>query len=214
MIAVPILVSVFIHVVLTCVLAPGYYFVSEEELAKLEEARAVEKAGGTPGESGEGPAGGMLEAGVVAGGYSADWRTTFDAVFLGIMVVMFAGLVTWTCLDEPSLFHQPTFWLMCLAKLGIMCVVSMLGGILCRCFCDVDANGYILTNKDSRFKVNYTRKIQHVSAYVIPLLMPSGATGNASLHLIWGDFFTLLGFLLLIKPVRELLPPFMTGRNR
>ena len=37
--------------------------------------------------------------------------------------------------------------------------------------------------------------------------------GNAVLHLIWGDFFTLIGFLVLIKPFRETFSPFMLMFN-
>jgi len=74
-------------------------------------------------------------------------------------------------------------------------------GLVCRYFCKVDENGYIITNKDSRFKVNYTRKLQHFAAYTIPLFVHSGEHGPISL--VWGYWFTLLGFLVLIKPIRE-----------
>jgi dolichol kinase len=90
-----------------------------------------------------------------------------------------------------------------------MCVVSLCGGALCRCYCKADENGYIVTSKSSWFKVNYTRKFQHFAAYAIPLLIKTDVPGWPQLHLVWGDFFTLLGFLVLIKPMRETFPPFM-----
>ena len=49
--------------------------------------------------------------------------------------------------------------------------ISVLMGVLCRRFCKVDGKGYIITNKESVFKVNYTRKVQHLAAYLIPLIL-------------------------------------------
>jgi len=65
--------------------------------------------------------------------------------------------------------------------------------------------GYIITNRQSAFKVNYTRKLQHFAAYLVPLLMHTSAAGSAKgpLTLAWGNWVTLLGFLILIKPLRE-----------
>jgi len=86
-----------------------------------------------------------------------------------------------------------------------------LGGLVCRFFCEVDPKGYIITNKHSVFKVNYTRKLQHFAAYAIPLIVHSGHSGPLSLA--WGDWFTLLGFLVLIKPIRENSTFFMLQMN-
>lgn len=145
--------------------------------------------------------------------YKADWKTTFDFVFLIVMCVILLVLVGVTVLYEPELFSSAHFWWMNCVKLVIMCVVSLLGGLLCRQLCNSDPEGYIETVKDSWFKVNYTRKFQHFAAYAIPLLVKTNVPGNAVLHLIWGDFFTLVGFLVLIKPLRENFTPFMLMFN-
>jgi len=154
--------------------------------------------------------------------YPDDWKTTFDAVFLGIMISLLFVLLGVTALYEPLLFKETAFWLNNLMKIAIMCSVSLVGGLICRALLEIDENGYIKGDtKESkarrgknRFRVNYTRKFQHFSAYAIPLLVKApGIPGNPVLHLIWGDFFTLIGFLLLIKPIREAIKPCMLMFN-
>src|SRR4051812_6554274 len=82
--------------------------------------------------------------------------------------------------------------------------VSVLGGLLCRYFLEVDERGYIISSRSSAFKVNYTRKLQHFAAYLVPLLLHGGeGVTKGPLTLAWGNWFTLLGFLILIKPIRE-----------
>jgi len=98
-----------------------------------------------------------------------------------------------------------------LPKVLVMVITSLGGGLVCRCFCELDENRYIITTKDSRFKVNYTRKLQHFAAYTIPLFVHSGEKGP--LALVWGYWFTLLGFLILIKPLREASDFFMIQFN-
>eukprot|EP00939_MAST-03C_sp_MAST-3C-sp1_P004049 g4049.t1 len=145
--------------------------------------------------------------------YAEDWHKTFDLVFLLVMTVCLGVLVGVTVIYEPHLFHEMNFWKMNFVKLILMMVVSLLGGALCRSFCPVDEEGYITTSKASWFKVNYTRKFQHFAAYAIPLLIKTDVPGNPVLHLMWGDFFTLIGFLVLIKPLRESFQPFMLMFN-
>jgi dolichol kinase len=138
------------------------------------------------------------------GDYSEPWTNTFDLVFVIIMLVFLVILCIWTTVLYPELWGNYKFWLGQLPKISVMMLVSYLGGLACRYFCEHDEKGYIITNKDSVFKVNYTRKLQHFAAYMVPLLIHTGATGvNGEISLAWGDFFTLLGFLILIKPIRE-----------
>lgn len=95
-----------------------------------------------------------------------------------------------------------------------MMLVSLLGGLVCRYFCVVDEKGYIVTTVNSVFKVNYTRKLQHFAAYMIPLLSSgSNSEHKGPLELAWGDLFTLLAFLVLIKPLRERFTFFMLQFN-
>jgi dolichol kinase len=140
--------------------------------------------------------------------------------FLIIWVLLFVSVTAWTMLTAPTLLKNPVFWMGNATKLGIMCAVSLIGGAMCRWFCKTDEDGYILTSKASWFKVNYTRKFQHFAAYAVPLLVhfkhEASIPGSAILHLAWGDVFTLLGFLVLIKPVREMKwigTPFMMMFN-
>lgn len=156
-----------------------------------------------------------LEAGEAAGGYGAPWTSTFDLVFLvGMLIALFALLVS-TYKFKPSLLVNNAFWLQQLPKLAIMILVSCIGGGLCRRWCEVDANGYIMTNKSSWFKVNYTRKLQHFAAYAVPMLVKPAADCDCSgmLASAWGDWVTMLGFLIMIKPLRENFAPFMLQFN-
>ena len=156
----------------------------------------------------------------------------WSAVFIIIFII--------TYIYAFFIFEERTFWIFLFAKLMAMIIVAILAGLVCRHFCETDEKGYILKSKNSWFKVNYTRKIQHFAAYLIPLIISTGvvekgkhAISNASVfvksqghfqwtdhvdlgHLlahVWGDFITLLAFLLLIKPVRECLPIFMLQFN-
>lgn len=157
------------------------------------------------------PKSSLVEEGEVAGDYEESWLSTFDFVFLMGMLVYLASLFLLTYIYQPWLLTSTRFWLLQLPKLGIMIVVSLLGGIVCRYFCDVDEKGYIITNKSSKFKVNYTRKLQHFAAYMVPLVIKSEFHGP--LCLAWGDFFSMLGFLVLIKPIRERSNFFMLQFN-
>ncbi|CAN0135473.1 unnamed protein product, partial [Discosporangium mesarthrocarpum] len=75
--------------------------------------------------------------------------------------------------------------------------------------------GYIVTSKRSWFKVNYTRKIQHFAAYLVPLIFPTSVECHCkgTLELSWGVWVTLIGFLVMIKPIREAIPLFMIQFN-
>ncbi|RHY04955.1 hypothetical protein DYB25_010445 [Aphanomyces astaci] len=153
----------------------------------------------------------LCEEGEVAGDYEDSWVNTFGMVFLIFMLLYLATMIVLTYIFAPEYFTDVTFWLMQLPKLGCMMLVSLIGGIICRCFCSVDDKGYIITNKNSAFKVNYTRKLQHFAAYMVPLVIKSDYHGPLALG--WGDFFTMLGFLVLIKPFRENLSFFMLQFN-
>ncbi|TYZ65610.1 hypothetical protein PybrP1_012546 [[Pythium] brassicae (nom. inval.)] len=163
----------------------------------------------------DGDANDLIYAGQVAGRYDTRWTRTFDFVFLLGMAAFALTLVVLTSVLKPALWRNGTFWLFLLPKLVAMMAVSTLGGLVCRFFCIVDDAGYVITERSSAFKVNYTRKLQLLAAYLIPLLVkPDAACAcNGALELAWGDFVTLLGFLALIKPVRERATFFMLQFN-
>jgi dolichol kinase len=137
--------------------------------------------------------------------YTEEWTKTFDLWFLIGMAAMLVILLVWTHIEAPILFANTAYWIEQLPKVAVMMTVSIIGGLLCRYFCRIDERGYIITNKDSVFKVNYTRKLQHFAAYLVPLLLHTRAAAaqRGALTLSWGNWFTLLGFLIMIKPLRE-----------
>lgn len=123
-----------------------------------------------------------------AGDYSEVWTSTFDLTFL-IMMISFAVIICiWTSFVAPHLWTSTGFWIEQVSKFAVMCSVSCIGGLICRYFCNVDEKGYIITNKQSAFKVNYTRKLQHFAAYLVPLVLRIGAVtdvpgmNNFSIH--------------------------------
>jgi len=156
--------------------------------------------------------------GECAGDYRQDWKQTFDLAFLMGWIIAFVIMLAVTARIQPELFTAYPFWAFCLFKIIVMMLMSWAGGLLCRHFCPVDEKGYIITSKNSWFKVNYTRKLQHFAAYLVPLISVGAMPGNkfhqaGILPHLWESLFVLLAFLLLIKPVRERLKFFMLQFN-
>jgi len=133
------------------------------------------------------------------------WTSTFDLILVTFMFVWSIFLVLATYFIQPSMLLAPQkhtkFWSFQLIKLTFMLFVAFLGGLIVLNF---------------HVKVNYTRKIQHFCAYLIPLLMEdhkkapgtstSPPTENIELTLLlawWGYWFTLMSFALLVAPVRH-----------
>ena len=154
----------------------------------------------------------VLMPGDSAGNYNEKWTKTFDLTFLIIWILLFIILLTWTLVFDPNLFSEKNFFIHSFIKLLTMMVLSLCGGILCRHYCNIDEKGYIVSSKNSWFKVNYTRKIQHFAAYLVPLLSPPTKPFGIVPHL-WESLFVLFMFLILIKPVREASKFFMLQFN-
>jgi dolichol kinase len=152
-------------------------------------------------------------AGDVMGGYSLPWKTTFDFTLLIFMICALGLLIVWTTLVYPHLWYDYMFFVMLLPKMLVMMSVALAGGLTCRYFCEVDEKGYVITNKKSKFKVNYTRKLQHFAAYMVPLLVKYKSSVSGPIEDAWGDWVTLGAFTLLIKPIRENVPFFMYQFN-
>ena len=110
----------------------------------------------------------ILMPGDAAGNYDEKWAKTFDLKFLIIWLVLFVFLLTWTVIFDPNLFDARAFFFKTGIKLSIMMLLALGGGMLCRHYCNIDEKGYITTSKNKWFKVNYTRKIQHFAAYLVP----------------------------------------------
>ena len=154
----------------------------------------------------------ILMPGDVAGHYNEKWTKTFDLQFLILWIVLFTALLVYTIFFDASLFHEKDFFIRMCIKLAIMMILSLGGGLICRHYCNIDEKGYITTPKNNWFKVNYTRKIQHFAAYLVPLLSPPTKPFGILPH-FWESLFVLLMFLVLIKPVREFSKFFMLQFN-
>ncbi len=144
--------------------------------------------------------------------YSAGWTRTFDLRFLVGWLAALAVMLGLTLHYQPELFHEYGFFRFCAIKLAVMCLMGAAGGLLCRHYCQIDEHGYIKEGSHAWFKVNYTRKLQHFAAYLIPLLGPAAAPFGLLPHL-WEALLVMLAFLLLIKPVREHSTFFMLQFN-
>jgi hypothetical protein len=150
--------------------------------------------------------------GDAAGNYNESWIKTFDLKFLILWLVLFAILLGCTIFFDPSLFNEKEFFLRAFIKLFVMMVLALAGGMLCRHYCNTNDKGYITTSKNKWFKVNYTRKIQHFAAYLVPLLSPP-TEPLGILPQLWESLFVLFMFLVLIKPIREFSTFFMLQFN-
>ena len=144
----------------------------------------------------------LLMPGDAAGNYDEKWTKTFDLKFLILWLILFVFLLSWTVIFDPNLFNAKDFFFKSAIKLFVMMILALLGGMLCRHYCNTDEKGYITTSKNNWFKVNYTRKIQHFAAYLVPLLSPPTKPFGILPHL-WESLSVLFMFLILIKPLRE-----------
>jgi dolichol kinase len=151
--------------------------------------------------------------------YTAPWTDTFDLTFLVGYIVGLAFLIPATYLLQPEVLCLPEFLNLAL-KFGVMLTSSLLGGSLVRACCEFDERGYVSVDargktksKVKGFKVNYTRKIQHFCAYAVPIMVPSPFASETAVTVAWGNMATLLGFLIVIQPLRELAAFFMMQFN-
>ena len=154
----------------------------------------------------------VLMPGDTAGNYNKEWTKTFDLKFLILWVILFLVLLVFTIIYDPTLFLEKEFFMHSGIKLFIMMILSLGGGLLCRHYCNIDEKGYITSSKNNWFKVNYTRKIQHFAAYLVPLISPPTKPFGILPHL-WESLFVLFMFLVLIKPIREFSKFFMLQFN-
>ena len=147
-----------------------------------------------------------IHEGESAGDYSEHWTNTFDLIFVVFMAIFLIFNIIMTALFNPSFWLDWVGWLENITIFLIVNIALVSGGLLCRYFCAVDDNGYIITNRNSVFKVNYTKKIHHFCAYMMPLLalqIQSKTNAPDTLSLLWSYWFVKLNLLALIKPLRE-----------
>jgi dolichol kinase len=142
--------------------------------------------------------------------YTAPWTETFDLAFLLGYIIGLTILIPATWLLQPEVLCLSEFANLAL-KFGVMLTSSLVGGSLVRLCCEFDERGYVSVDERGKtkakvrgFKVNYTRKIQHFCAYAVPIMVPSPFTSETAVTVAWGNMATLLGFLIVIQPLREL----------
>jgi len=145
--------------------------------------------------------------------YTESWLQTFDVVFLLGWFIGVACFFALTSLFFPELLTNGAFWKNQGVKFLAMVGSSIVGGVICRACIVVDERGYTKFDPETGktiakenikwFKVNYTRKIQHFAAYAVPVFITC-EVADSPLTLCWSDMTTLAGFLITIKPVREL----------
>mmetsp|Transcript_41424 Transcript_41424/g.69202 ORF Transcript_41424/g.69202 Transcript_41424/m.69202 type:complete len:446 (-) Transcript_41424:367-1704(-) len=127
------------------------------------------------------------------------WKYTFDLTLLYCMGAALGILCGVTLYAHPGLFlnfaiYWP-FWLEQVIKTTFMLTVAYIGG-------------YIVEKHN--VKVNYTRKVQHFCAYLIPLVMrffiSSSKFQKTLLESVivewWGYWWTMLSFFVFIYPIR------------
>jgi len=127
------------------------------------------------------------------------WWNTYDKYFLFAMSTWLVVLVGFTMKLHPGLiFNLPMyyqFWGMQVFKLIFMLTVAYIGGSIVL-VCEV--------------KVNYTRKVQHFCAYIVPLTMALIIDTTQFQHGLaetvvcewWGYWWTMLSFFVFIYPIR------------
>lgn len=148
-----------------------------------------------------------------AGSYAnQDWKKGFDIQFLAGWVVAFIVLLGFTIKLEPELFVDYSFFAFCAFKLVVISAIAYFGGLMCRHYCTTNDKGYIDSSCNTWFKVNYTRKLQHFAAYLVPLINPFSHHKGIIPHL-WETLFVMLMFLLMIQPIRERIKFFMVQFN-
>eukprot|EP00469_Lotharella_globosa_P012155 CAMPEP_0167788574 /NCGR_PEP_ID=MMETSP0111_2-20121227/10124_1 /TAXON_ID=91324 /ORGANISM="Lotharella globosa, Strain CCCM811" /LENGTH=451 /DNA_ID=CAMNT_0007680483 /DNA_START=58 /DNA_END=1413 /DNA_ORIENTATION=+ len=127
------------------------------------------------------------------------WLHTFDHFLMWWMIGWVGVLCLATAFGHPGLFINPgvywVFWLEQIIKTTFMLCVAYIGG-------------YIVEKHN--VKVNYTRKVQHFCAYLIPLVMrlfisAKGFQRTLAESVIvewWGYWWTMLSFFVFIYPIR------------
>ncbi|GAB5370888.1 hypothetical protein AAMO2058_001532000 [Amorphochlora amoebiformis] len=127
------------------------------------------------------------------------WLHTFEHFLLWWMIGWLTVLLLLTAWVHPGLFtnlpiYWP-FWLEQVIKTTFMLSVAYIGG-------------YIVEKHN--VKVNYTRKVQHFCAYLIPLVMRLFITSKGFQKTLaesiivewWGYWWTMLSFFVFIYPIR------------
>eukprot|EP00467_Chlorarachnion_reptans_P008993 CAMPEP_0114501328 /NCGR_PEP_ID=MMETSP0109-20121206/8439_1 /TAXON_ID=29199 /ORGANISM="Chlorarachnion reptans, Strain CCCM449" /LENGTH=444 /DNA_ID=CAMNT_0001679049 /DNA_START=74 /DNA_END=1408 /DNA_ORIENTATION=+ len=132
-------------------------------------------------------------------GEEGAWVKTYDMSFIFYMGGALAALIIVTFFGHPGLFLNFTkywaFWVEQASKTVFMLLVAYVGGYIVEIY---------------NVKVNYTRKVQHFCAYLIPLvarlfIAPSSFQKTLAESVIlewWGYWWTMLSFFVFIYPIR------------
>jgi len=152
-----------------------------------------------------------LMPGEVASDYTQPWEQTTDLWWLVLWVTFVSLMLILTAVRQPGLYDfakHADFWMMMVYEFLAFMIVNFLGGLTARRFCETDEMGYVVTNKGSWFKINYTRKLQHFLSMFVPLLIAVHYELN-TLEYAWNNVVMLTYHTMLIKPIRESFSPVM-----
>ena len=92
------------------------------------------------------------------GTYDAPWTKTFDLAFLFMWIYALIGLTVYTIWYDNKGAVDREFFAFGLTKIVTVGIISLIGGLICRKFCDTDEKGYIIYTRPTKFKVNYLNK--------------------------------------------------------
>jgi dolichol kinase len=134
--------------------------------------------------------------------YNPDWRSSFDIILMSFMGLWSVALLVATYYVHPVLLTNPgqyiRFWGFQTGKTVLMLFSAFCGGLVVIFY---------------HVKANYTRKIQHFCAYLLPLAamgheQQGGRVVSESEVLLlqwWGYWFTLMSFAVFVYPIRTRL---------
>jgi hypothetical protein len=143
-----------------------------------------------------------LMPGEVASDYSEPWQETADLWWVLLWVTFMSLMLILTAAMQPDLYNfskHADFWMMMVYEYLAFMIVNLLGGITARQFCEVNEKGYVITNKDSCFKINYTRKLQHFFSMFVPLLIAVHNQLN-TLEFAWNNAVMLTYHTVCYRP--------------
>lgn len=154
--------------------------------------------------------------GEVGGDYSKEWTRTFDLVLIIILIGWLIFNILLTIFWAPTVWTLWIFWLKQLVLFVTTSLVTYLSGRLARHFNSVDDMGYIITNRQSPFKINYTRKLTFFGSFVLPLAFSHKIINYGIptvVDLEWAYWTMNLQSAFWIKPIRERVKFFMVAFN-
>jgi hypothetical protein len=143
--------------------------------------------------------------------YRQPWTQAFDGILVGglLLAAVVLGVLMLATSTGKAVWSNQWFWLSCVCCLVASIIASIIGGLLVRCNAVINDDGYVLATIPP---LTSAIVISQASVVFLAWLIPVVFTPIHSSTLLQrslADWFTLLGFLPLIKPLRERCAIFM-----